>query len=119
MGLNTSGMSISTSVWYSRLSHSLVQRSTGSNLHSATRHDLGRRFSDSLCLDEATPPKSPSQTHSRPDVRVASDSAEVSDLQAERLRIAALAEPPEGFPERLHQGELEVDHHVQNGLQGE
>lgn len=59
MGLNTSGMSISTSVWYSRLSHSLVQRSTGSNLHSATRHDLGRRFSDSLCLDEATPPQVP------------------------------------------------------------
>lgn len=59
MGLNTSGMSISTSVWYSRLSQSLVQRSTGSNLHSATRHDLGSRFSDSLCLDEATPPTPP------------------------------------------------------------
>lgn len=42
----------------------------------------------------------------------------MSDLQAERLRLTALAEPPEGFPECLHQGELEVDHHVQNGLRG-
>lgn len=52
MGLSTSGMRISTRVWYSRLSHSFVQRSSGSNLHSTTRQDLGRRFSDSLCLME-------------------------------------------------------------------
>lgn len=90
-------------------------------LKLAQRHQarLGQALLRLVVPGRGHAPKSPSQTHSQPDVWVASDRAEVSDLQAERLRLAALAEPPEGFPERLHQGELEVDHHVQNGLQGE
>lgn len=50
MGRRTSGMRISTSPWYRLLSQSRLQRSTGSYLHSKTRQDLGRRFSDSSWL---------------------------------------------------------------------
>lgn len=50
MGRRTSGMRISTRPWYRLLSQSRLQRSTGSYLHSKTRQDLGRRFSDSSWL---------------------------------------------------------------------
>lgn len=50
MGLRTSGMRISTRLWYSKLSHSRVQLRTGSYLHNRTRTDLGKRFSDSSLL---------------------------------------------------------------------
>ena len=39
-------------------------------------------------------------------------------LQVERFCVIVLAEPPEGFPQCLHESELKVDHHVQNGLWG-
>lgn len=50
MGRRTSGMRISTRPWYRLLSQSRLQRSTGSYLHSKTRQDFGRRFSDSSWL---------------------------------------------------------------------
>lgn len=53
IGLRTSGMRISTRAWYKLLSQSRLQRSTGSYLHSITRQDFGRRFSDSSWLTRA------------------------------------------------------------------
>lgn len=116
MGLSTSGMRISTRVWYSRLSHSLVQRSTGSNLHSTTRHDLGSRFSDSLCLGGHVK-QLISFSFSRGCLG-AHIWVCLQYLQVERFCIIALAKPPEWFPQGLNESELKVDHHIQNSLRG-
>ena len=43
-------------------------------------------------------------------------SEEQRGSQAEGLGLGAQAEPPEGLPQRLHQDQLQVDHHVQDGL---
>lgn len=37
-------------------------------------------------------------------------------LRVEWFCVIALAKPPEWFPQCLHKCELEVDHHIQNGL---
>lgn len=111
MGLRTSGMRISTRLWYRLLSQSRLQRSTGSYLHSSTRQDLGRRFSDSSWLPAHTEKVSALPTW----WGMFLVGSERSHSQR-GVSGLALAEPPEGLPESFHQGELQVDHHVEYSL---
>lgn len=58
-------------------------------------------------------------THTVPHV-LPSSPLPLRDSHGQRRRLVGLAEvvPPEGFPQRLHQGELQVHHDVDNGLLG-